>query len=105
MKSAEELIKSKESEIKELNQKLSAKEEYFDDFIKKQKVENQRARNLLTKVFSGNSEIIEPIESNVEVIPKTLETDIKSVQLDALSDSYKNLLKRAYFLLERSRNI
>ena len=78
------------------------KEKNYSELVSKQKIENDRARSIITKVLSTDSGLKKNIVSEVEVIPNS---QLNTVQSNALIDSYNQMLKRAYLLLERSRNI
>ena len=95
-------IQRLKDDLKKSKSNFLKKEKNYSELVSKQKIENDRARNIITKVLSTDSDLKKNIVSEVEVIPNS---QLNTVQSNALIDSYNQMLKRAYLLLERSRNI
>ena len=102
IKNRNSIIQRLKDDLKKSKSNYLKKEKNYSELVSKQKIENDRARNIITKVLSTDSGFKKNIVSEVEVIPNS---QLNTVQSSALIDSYNQMLKRAYLLLERSRNI
>ena len=102
IKNRNTIIQRLKDDLRKSKSNYLKKEKNYSELVSKQKIENDRARNIITKVLSTDSGFKKNIVSEVEVIPNS---QLNTVQSNALIDSYNQMLKRAYLLLERSRNI